>query len=287
MWADWSAIRADRSPSPMPPAPSAARPMSGGLLGYNGGSITQSYWDSYTTGQAAGIGAGAASSGLNEVTSDPAQSGAANYAYKQSAYAGFDFTPGNTSTGWFSIDGQTRPFGQWEYSTNISNAHQLQLMAMNLGASYRLTSNIDFSSGLAGEASIPACGHRRLLADRRFVHPVHRKPGRPGPCDLEPYDQPAIDQLCRTFRIYLGRSHAKQCQLAGRNHDWTESRRDPGRPIVGDHQQCLGDRRGRSHGLWRRTGGRESGQHRQQLGSRHGHRTDHHQFFHGWSRRME
>ena len=120
----------------------------GGLLGYNGGSITQSYWDSYTTGQAAGIGAGAASSGLNEVTSDPAQSGAANYAYKQSAYAGFDFTPGNTSTGWFSIDGQTRPFGQWEYSTNIANAHQLQLMAMNLGASYRLASNIDFSERL-------------------------------------------------------------------------------------------------------------------------------------------
>ncbi|HVQ72840.1 MAG TPA: MBG domain-containing protein, partial [Bradyrhizobium sp.] len=122
----------------------------GGLLGYNGGSITQSYWDSYTTGQAAGIGAGAASSGLNEVTSDPAQSGAANYAYKQSAYAGFDFTPGNTSTGWFSIDGQTRPFGQWEYSTNISNAHQLQLMAMNLDANYRLTSNIDFSGGFVG-----------------------------------------------------------------------------------------------------------------------------------------
>ncbi len=122
----------------------------GGLLGYNGGSITQSYWDSYTTGQVAGIGAGAASSGLNEVTSDPAQSGAANYAYKQSAYTGFDFTPSNTSTGWFSIDGQTRPFGQWEYSTNISNAHQLQLMAMNLDASYRLTSNIDFSSGLVG-----------------------------------------------------------------------------------------------------------------------------------------
>ena len=122
----------------------------GGLLGYNGGSITQSYWDSYTTGQAAGIGAGAASSGLNEVTSDPAQSGAANYAYKQSAYAGFDFTPGNTSTGWFSIDGQTRPFGQWEYSTNISNAHQLQLMAMNLDASYRLTSHIDFSGGFVG-----------------------------------------------------------------------------------------------------------------------------------------
>ena len=86
---------------------------------------------------------------LTEVTSDPAQSAAANYAFRQSAYGDFDFTPGNTSTGWFSINGRTRPFGQWEYSTNIANAHQLQLMAMDLGASYRLASNIDFSSGLA------------------------------------------------------------------------------------------------------------------------------------------
>ena len=122
----------------------------GGLVGYNdGGSITQSYWDSHTTRQAAGIGTGDPAISLTEVTSDPAQSAAANYAFKQSAYGDFDFTPGNKSTGWFSIDGQTRPFGQWEYSTNISNAHQLQLMAMDLGASYKLTSNIDFSSGLA------------------------------------------------------------------------------------------------------------------------------------------
>ena len=62
----------------------------GGLLGYNGGSITQSYWDSYTTGQAGGIGTGTASSGLTAVTSDPALSAAANYAYKQSAYVGFE-----------------------------------------------------------------------------------------------------------------------------------------------------------------------------------------------------
>jgi filamentous hemagglutinin family protein len=122
----------------------------GGLIGFNdGGSITQSYWDSHTTGQFAGIGSGDPAIGLTEVTGDPGQSAAANYAFKQSAYGDFDFTPGNKLTGWFMIDGQTRPFGQWEYSTNISNAHQLQLMAMDLGASYKLVSNIDFSSGLA------------------------------------------------------------------------------------------------------------------------------------------
>jgi hypothetical protein len=126
----------------------------GGLVGNNseyythGNGIVQSYWDSYTTGQAAGIGGGDASTGLSAVTSDPALSAAANYAFKQSAYGNFDFTPG-ASAGWFMVDGKTRPFGQWEYSTNVANAHQLQLMAMNLGASYKLTRDIDLSASLA------------------------------------------------------------------------------------------------------------------------------------------
>ncbi len=131
----------------------------GGLVGNNANgdadSVLLSYWDSYSTGQAAGIGAGTAPSGLTAVTSDPTQSAAANYAFKKSAYGNFDFTEGNASTGWFMIDGQTRPFGQWEYSTNIANAHQLQLMAMDLGANYKLTSNIDFSSGLAVAGKYP------------------------------------------------------------------------------------------------------------------------------------
>jgi filamentous hemagglutinin family protein len=119
----------------------------GGLVGYNGNSITQSYWDSYTTGQASGVGSGG-SAGTTAVTSDPAQSAAANYAYKQSAYSSFSF-PGTGTTGWFMVDGQTRPFGRWEYQTTITNPHQLQLMAMNLGASYTLAGNIDLGSSLA------------------------------------------------------------------------------------------------------------------------------------------
>ncbi|KRR03807.1 hypothetical protein CQ10_17795 [Bradyrhizobium valentinum] len=125
----------------------------GGLVGFNGNSITQSYWDSYTTGQASGVGSGG-SAGVTAVTSDPALSAAANYAFKQSAYSSFSF-PGTGSTGWFMVDGQTRPFGRWEYQTTITNAHQLQLMAMDLNASYRLASNIDFSSGLAVGGKYP------------------------------------------------------------------------------------------------------------------------------------
>lgn len=117
----------------------------GALVGNNGsaygaGAVGSSYWDSYTNPVLAAVGsaAGGSSSGLASVTSDPAQSGAANYAYKSSAYAAFDF-----NSDWWSNAGATRPMGRWEYATDIRNAHQLQLMSLNLAASYRLAR--DFS----------------------------------------------------------------------------------------------------------------------------------------------
>lgn len=120
----------------------------GGLVGTSSGTIVNSYWDSYSSGQSESVD-GYVDPGTTAVTSDPGQSGAANYAFRQSAYANFDFTPG-TGT-WFMVDGSTRPFLQSEYSTAIGNTHQLQLMAMNLGASYTLESNIDAAAvGVAG-----------------------------------------------------------------------------------------------------------------------------------------
>ncbi len=115
----------------------------GGLVGsaFNG-TLSNSYWDSYSAGQANAIGTnvGATVTNVLAVTSDPSQSGAANYAFTQSAYANFDFT-----TDWFMIDGSTRPFGRWEYATEITNSHQLQLMAMDLAASYTLGTDIDLT----------------------------------------------------------------------------------------------------------------------------------------------
>ncbi|MBN8962459.1 MAG: filamentous hemagglutinin N-terminal domain-containing protein [Rhizobiales bacterium] len=121
----------------------------GGLIGVqNGGSISSSYFDSYSTGQSIPVGfAGGAVTSVTDITSDPAQFGAANYAYKQSAYGNLTFTATPGGSGWFMVDGQTRPFGAWEYSQAISNAHQLQLVNMDLAASYSLVRNID----LAGE----------------------------------------------------------------------------------------------------------------------------------------
>ena len=119
----------------------------GGLVGQSSGSITNSYWDRFSTKQNDGVGAGG-SWNLHWVTSDPAQSGAANYAFKVSAYTnnlGEDAvaTSKNAGASWYMINGQTRPFLASEYSTTVTNAHQLQLMAMDLGANYTLARNID------------------------------------------------------------------------------------------------------------------------------------------------
>jgi subtilisin family serine protease len=121
----------------------------GGLVGNNvANTVTNSYWDTYTTGQQYAFG-DKTSTGAAAVTSDPGQSSASNYAYTQSAYGNFDFT-----NDWFMINGQTRPFGQWEYSTNIANAHQLQLMELNPSASYTLANNIDLGPDLANPSSM-------------------------------------------------------------------------------------------------------------------------------------
>ncbi len=61
----------------------------------------------------------------------------------------WDFT--NT---WYVVDGSTRPFLRMEYSTTISNAHQLQLMGMDLTAHYTLANNIDLAAELADKSGM-------------------------------------------------------------------------------------------------------------------------------------
>ena len=124
----------------------------GGLVGSNyntfddgysernySGSIGQSYWDTQTTGQSNGVGSGDAS-GATGLTSAQART--------QSSYVGWDF-----AGDWFMIDGETRPFLRSEYSTTIVNAHQLQLMAMDLSATYTLANDIDMGPALAADAN--------------------------------------------------------------------------------------------------------------------------------------
>lgn len=98
-----------------------------GLVGDNmqaTGVVVNSYWDTTTSGQVLSAG------GTGRTTAQ----------MMTQYYPGFDFV--NT---WWLSEGNTRPFLRSEYSSNIVNAHQLQLMALNLEASYTLGTNIDMA----------------------------------------------------------------------------------------------------------------------------------------------
>ncbi len=116
----------------------------GGLLGYSNSLsnvITNSYWDIDTTGQTIGVGfLGSYSPG--SFTGIYSSTNTVN-AFNQATYAGFDFT-----NDWFMIEGETRPFLRSEYSTTITNDHQLQLMAMDLSANYTLANDIKYTGNM-------------------------------------------------------------------------------------------------------------------------------------------
>lgn len=135
--------------------PVATPSYAGGLVGRTeSGTITNGYWDSASTGQASAVGTGDGTAG--ELTPI--------YRYYRVSYAGFgtwSLVPGtskvyaasNGGVQWIMIEGQTRPFLASEYSTTIRNAHQLQLMAYNLGARYTLAEDIDASVAAGSDAS--------------------------------------------------------------------------------------------------------------------------------------
>jgi mucin-19 len=113
----------------------------GGFAGSNQGTIVAGYWDSTASAQdfgepPAGVGVGV-TTGVADVAPAP---------FAQASYAGFDFT-----SGWFMIPGDTRPFLQSEYSTTITNVHQLQLIAMDPSATYVLAANLDLSVTTNGQ----------------------------------------------------------------------------------------------------------------------------------------
>jgi len=113
----------------------------GGLVGYNTGIVTTSFYDQDTTGQSFAC-------GYNLGTCDVMIGLTTANAFNQASYDGFDFT-----NDWFMIEGSTRPFLRAEWSTSISNAHQLQLMAMDLDADYTLANDIDASATAAANPS--------------------------------------------------------------------------------------------------------------------------------------
>ena len=108
-----------------------------GLLSSGSFNSTQkSYYDTTIANGVAGIGSGSSANALGLTT---AQS------ILQSSYTNWSF--GNSSaTTWYINNG--RPILQMEYSTNISNAHQLELIgesATSLAATYTQVANVDLS----------------------------------------------------------------------------------------------------------------------------------------------
>ncbi|WP_225422664.1 beta strand repeat-containing protein, partial [Pseudomonas huaxiensis] len=129
----------------------------GGLIAINSGTLSNTYWDSSSTGKG---------SATNYGTSLGAAAIDANNRYNATSYTSFGSWARVSGTSnvavardasgvvqWIMIEGQTRPFLASEYSTNIGNAHQLQLMAYNLGTSYTLVRNIDASATAGSNAS--------------------------------------------------------------------------------------------------------------------------------------
>ncbi len=139
----------------------------GGLVGGNGGIITSSVWDRTSTGQANDVGADepingqSVSTNLGNASVQDTNPNVPDYAFAPTIYRSVGFTFGTTpgTAGAFVVldtdgtlnndDGATRPILLSEYSTTITNAHQLQLAALATNATYTLASNVN-AAGTAG-----------------------------------------------------------------------------------------------------------------------------------------
>ena len=135
--------------------------VAGGLVGLNGGTVTNSYWDEDTTGQGTtGIGGGSTSgvTGLKSTSGTTAFASASYSGLGSSLLVGGGSTATQLTSGsvaWYMIEGATRPFLAWEAPINnpvtggahlIYTAHQLQLVVVSLGAQYVLGQGIDLSA---------------------------------------------------------------------------------------------------------------------------------------------
>ena len=150
--------------TPIFPLPSTA----GGLVGVNNfnsqegitGVLQNSYWDITTSGQTSPTLNVIGATESNLVGLNAPDGGTTPYA--ASSYSNFWGETGSPTLvsgtngvyqfgispdsgggpAWYIINGQTRPMLAMEQSLNIQNAHQLQLMAVNLTGNYVISMNI-------------------------------------------------------------------------------------------------------------------------------------------------
>lgn len=138
-------------------------------LNGNGGTVNNAYWNSAKTGSLPPVGYGTASVGSAGLTA--AQMRTAK------SFAGFTFsaTPG-AGNAWVLVDadgslnnaggaaGVTLPLLAGEYATTITNAHQLQLVAMAPAAQYRLAGDVDATATATGNDTWSGAGFVPLPA---------------------------------------------------------------------------------------------------------------------------
>ena len=158
------------------------------------------------------------------------------------------------------VDGSTRPFLRSEHSTTIRNTHQLQLMAMDLGANYVLANNIDFTgqfgdSGMWGARGFaPSRLHQPAGNDFAFTAAVPSAAARNGQDftingahdRAQQHDHAKRRPVRHHRRDRLGeQSQHHQCQRGGqyrlpatrRGTDDLAMGRRPGRPERRHHHQ--------------------------------------------------
>jgi hypothetical protein len=123
----------------------------GGVVGYNAGSVHDNFWDTSLINAGGNLSTGigndqtaggfATNFGASPLSSNPLFQ--VPNPMLQVSYTNWDF-----AGTWWMVDGFTRPFLRSEWSNTITNAHQLQLMAMTPTASYTLANNIDLAPAL-------------------------------------------------------------------------------------------------------------------------------------------
>ena len=120
----------------------------GGFVGNNTGTgtLSNNFFDTTTTGISHTVGCGS-SNNCAGVTGVPTSSMELLSTF--SSVWNITSTPGTTtapSATWFIFNGETRPILLSEWSTDITSAHQLQLIAAAPDASYTIGSNINLTN---------------------------------------------------------------------------------------------------------------------------------------------
>ncbi|WP_193910480.1 MBG domain-containing protein [Cellvibrio polysaccharolyticus] len=137
----------------------------GGLVGNNAGTIANSFWDVFTSGQAVATGTGS-NAGATALIGDWANLGINDSAYNSDSYTGFDFT--NT---WFIAEDASRPMLRALLSGNgeINNLYDLQGMAADLAGNYTLMTNLDASATAASIAAGNSGNYSDVWGGRGFA----------------------------------------------------------------------------------------------------------------------